>query len=356
MRSLFGFLTKDIYLSLSVILLLALSGMVLSSIAPGLYPFYLVIILLGVISFWFFSQVGFEVVAIFSKHLYIVSIFLLVLTLIIGNVTRGTIRWIPLGPLNLQPAEIVRPFILAFFAVFLTKEKLTGKRFFQAVLLLILPAFLILVQPSLGVSILTVAGFAGVVIATNFNKKYIVIGLACIALAIPVFWQVMAPYQKQRVITFLEPANDPLGAGYNSLQSVIAAGAGGVFGRGLGRGIQTQLSFLPAKQTDFIFSATAEELGLIGSGLMLLATFVILWRLTVYMGNSVNPAARAYLSGFFVTYLLQVFIHVGMNLGLLPVTGLPFPLVSSGGSSLLATMTGLGIALGAWKRYNIANV
>jgi rod shape determining protein RodA len=159
----------------------------------------------------------------------------------------------------------------------------------------------------------------------------------------------MAPYQRQRLVTFLEPTSDPLGAGYNSIQSVIAAGAGELTGRGLGRGIQTQLSFLPEKQTDFVFAAVGEELGFVGAGLMLLTTFVILFRLTKFMENSASPAARAYISGFFLTYLVQVFVHVGMNIGILPVTGLPFPLVSAGGSSLLATMMALGIALGARK-------
>lgn len=141
-----------------------------------------------------------------------------------------------------------------------------------------------------------------------------------------------------------------LGAGYNALESTIAAGAGQITGRGLGRGIQTQLSFLPAKQTDFIFSAVGEELGLLGAGIMLIATFVILLRLTIFMESAVSPAARAYISGFFFMYMVQVFVHAGMDMGLLPVTGLPFPLVSAGGSSLLATMIGLGIALGAYKR------
>ncbi|KKT54159.1 MAG: Rod shape-determining protein RodA [Candidatus Woesebacteria bacterium GW2011_GWA1_44_23] len=148
----------------------------------------------------------------------------------------------------------------------------------------------------------------------------------------------------------MTPAEDPLGAGYNSLQSTIAVGSGKIFGTGLGKGIQTQLAFLPEKQTDFIFAATAEELGMIGAGLVLLVTFVILFRLTAFLEKAVSPAARAYISGFFLIYLVQIFVHVGMNMGMLPITGLPFPLLSAGGSSLLATMTGLGIALGAYKR------
>ena len=132
------------------------------------------------------------------------------------------------------------------------------------------------------------------------------IGLGVIVLVIPIFWQIMAPYQRQRLrlVTFLSPTSDPLGAGYNSIQSTIAAGDGELSGRGLGRGIQTQLSFLPEKQTDFIFAAVSEELGFMGATLLLVVTFVILFRLTKFMENSTSPSGRAYISGFFLTYLV----------------------------------------------------
>lgn len=349
MKSLLSFLTKDIVLSVAVAFLLFLSMAILNSIAPQLFPSYFLNIAVAFLAFWFFSQIGFDVVLIFSKHFYVISIVLLVLTVIIGNVTRGTIRWIPLGPINLQPGEVVRPLLLVFFADFLTRKKVTLKVISKAILLLILPFFLILVQPSLGVSLILLVGFIGIVFASDFNKKYLIIGLSALVALAPLLWQVMAPYQKSRILSYINPGTDALGAGYNTIASTIAAGAGKLTGRGLGRGVQTQLSFLPAKQTDFIFSATAEELGFLGAGLMLAATFTVLWRLTIYMGKSSGPAGRAYLSGFFLTYLAQVFIHTGMDMGLMPVTGLPFPLVSAGGSSLLATMLGLGIALGAYK-------
>jgi len=343
-------MTKDIWLLGSITFLIVLSVVILRSVAPALFPLYFVYIFVSVLSFWFFSQVGFEIVSIFSRQLYWISIALLILTLIIGRVTNGAIRWIPIGPFTLQPAELVRPFLIAFFATYLIKGELKMGKFIKVLALLALPTFLILVQPSLGVSILTVVAFFGVLISSNFDKKYILTGLAVTLAILPIFWNLMAPYQKGRLEAFLNPSSDPLGAGYNSLQSTIAVGSGRLFGKGIGRGIQTQLSFLPEKQTDFIFAAVSEEMGIIGSSLMLLATFIILYRLTVYMEAASSPAARAFLSGFFLTYLIQVFIHTGMNMGMLPVTGLPFPLVSAGGSSLLATMTGLGIALGAYKK------
>lgn len=341
---------KDLVLGFSILFLLVLGMFVLGSLVPTLFPLYFIFLTLAIFAFWLFSQIGFDVISLFSKHFYVISIILLVLTIVIGRVTRGTLRFLPLGPLSFQPGEIVRPLLLVFFANYLTGSQITIAKLGKALLLLILPAFLILIQPSLSVSILTVVGFFGILISSRFSKKYLFFGLGAILILIPIFWQVMAPYQRQRILTFIEPGSDTLGAGYNSLQSTIAAGAGGIFGRGLGRGIQTQLSFLPEKQTDFIFAAVAEELGFVGAGFMLLATFIILSRLIRYMENAVSPQARAYISGFFLIYLVQVFIHVGMNMGILPVTGLPFPLVSAGGSSLLATMIGLGIALGAYKR------
>ena len=341
---------KDWILTVCMLLLVGISLFVLGSITPSLFPTYLIYIALGIIIFWFFSSVGFEVVSLFSKHLYVISVFLLLLTLIIGQVTRGTIRWIPIGSLAFQPAEIVRPLLLVFFATFLTQRELTLKKLIKGGLLLALPAFLILVQPSLGVAVLTVAGFFGVLLAGDFNKKYILGGFLILLALVPIFWFVMQPYQKQRVTTFLNPNSDPLGAGYNSIQSTIAVGAGKITGRGLGKGVQTQLAFLPERHTDFIFASVSEELGFVGSLLLIIGTFLILYRLTSYMEKSVNQAGRAYLSGFFLTYLVQVVVHIGMNLGLLPITGLPLPLVSAGGSSFLATMLGLGIAVGAYKK------
>lgn len=341
---------KDLSLSVAIGFLIILSIIILNSVAHTLFPGYFVYIFLAIFAFWFFSQVGFEITSLFSPHFYVVSILLLILTLIIGRITNNTIRWIPIGSFSLQPSEIVRPLILVFFANYMTNGKVNMNRLIKGLLLLLLPVGLILIQPSLSVSILTLVGFVGVLISSNFNKKYLLYGLIIMVVIVPLFWQIMAPYQKARLTSFLNPASDPLGAGYNSIQSVIAAGAGEFTGRGLGRGVQTQLSFLPEKQTDFIFAAVGEELGFVGAFLMLSAALTILFRLTKFMEKAVSPAGRAYLSGFFLTYLVQIFIHTGMNMGILPVTGLPFPLVSAGGSSLLATMVGLGIAVSAYKK------
>ena len=350
MRSVTNFLFKDITLSLSMLFLLAFSVVILNSLEKNLFPLYFVYIFTALLVFWIFSMTDFEIISLFSKYLYIISIALLLLTFIIGSVTRNTVRWIQLGPTSLQPAEIIRPFLLVFFANYLGRGEVTLKKISKALLLLLLPVVLILAQPSLGVSILTIVGFVGILMASKFNKKYLIVGLLIGVAILPIAWRAMAPYQRQRITSFLEPAKDPRGAGYNSIQATIAAGSGKIFGTGLGKGVQTQLAFLPEKQTDFVFAATAEELGLVGAGFVLLTSFLILIRLTFFMEHAVSPQARAYLSGFFLTYLIQLFVHVGMNMGMLPVTGLPFPLLSAGGSSLLATTMGLGIALGAYHK------
>src|SRR4030042_833250 len=182
-----------------------------------------------------------------------------VLPLIIGQITRGAIRWIPLGPITIQTSEIVRPFLLIFFSVYATSEEIRIKKLFKLAILKLIPVSLILIQPSLGVSIITALGIIGIVLTSKMNKKLLLSILVLIPLIVPLFWFMLAPYQRDRISGFINPQIDSLGAGYNSIQSTISVGSGKIFGRGLGKGIQTQLAFLPEKHTDFIFAAIAEE-------------------------------------------------------------------------------------------------
>jgi len=325
----------------SIGFLIALSLVVLKSVYPTIFPGYFFVALLGVTLFIIFSNIDFDIVSLFSRHFYIGSILLLILTLIIGGVTRGVVRWISLGTLTLQAAEITKPFLLVFFANNMNIRTLP---------LMAIPVFLIFIQPSLGVSFLLVLGFIGILLASEIKKINFLYLIVAALVIIPLVFSLLAPYQKLRIEAFFNPSADPLGSGYNSIQSQISVGDGGLFGRGLGKGVQTQLSFLPEKQTDFIFASIAEELGFVGAGLTLIAFFILFWRITAYMNNAANPQARAYLSGVFVMLLSQSIIHIGMNMGLIPITGVPLPLVSAGGSSFVSTMVALGIALGARKR------
>jgi rod shape determining protein RodA len=332
-----------------VVLLTLISTTVLMSINPNLYPIYFVYIVLAIIIFYIFSKIEFEFFLAFSSHLYFISIILLILPLLLGQVTRGAIRWIPIGSITIQPSEIVRPFLLLFFAKYLTDRELDLKRLVRLVPLVFLPVFLILIQPSLGVAILTIIGFLGVLIATGIKKEYLAVGFLIVVFLLPLLWFLLAPYQKQRISVFLDPSADPYGAGYNSIQSMISVGSGRLFGRGLGEGVQTQLKFLPENHTDFIFAAISEELGFVGATLTLLGLFIIFWRLISIIEKARNIPARAYVVGVFLVLFVETFIHTGMNMGLVPITGVPLPLVSAGGSALLGTMMGLAIAMNAKK-------
>ena len=332
-------------------LVLVIAGLVLfgliilRSIASSLFPFYFVYIFAAIIAFIIFSHIDFDILLLFSTHLYILSVLSLLLPLAIGEVTRGATRWIQIGSVTIQPTELIRPFLILFFAKFLVDRKLDIRNITKALILLVIPLVLILLQPSLGVAVLTLAGFSGVSLSLKYNKKLLLLmGLAGAAIS-PVFWFILAPYQKARVMALLSPVTDPGGAGYNSIQSMIAVGSGKLLGRGIGEGVQTQLYFLPERHSDFIFASIAEELGFVGAALVLALSFFLLYRIIVILERAKNPVARAFAAGVFITLFLQIAIHVGMNMGLLPITGQPLPLVSAGGSSLVATMAMLGILM-----------
>ncbi len=337
---------KDIGLTIGIVILIALSMIVLRSIAPFVFPVYFIYLFVAVLAFLFFSQIDFDSISIFYVYFYIGSIFLLIAPLVIGQVTRGTVRWIPLGPVAIQPAEIVRPFLLVFFARFFALSEVNLKRFLAGNFLFLVPFFLILVQPSLGVAVMTAIGYLGIIIASSFKKRSLVLFVLTCALLVPVLWHFLAPYQQGRVESFFSRTQDN---NYNSVQSMIAVGSGRLLGMGLGKGVETQLSFLPEKHTDFVFASIAEELGFVGAALTVGVSFFILYRIIKILEDSRGVAARIFISGVFLTLFVQTVTHIGMNMGLFPITGLPLPLVSAGGSSLVATMIALGMVIGAKK-------
>ena len=332
-----------------IVLLVSISTFVLKSISPSIYPTYFFYILAAFIIFYIFVSIDFEVLEMLSKHLYIVSVVLLFIPLIVGQATRGAVRWIPIGEFSIQPSEIVKPFLVLFFASYLTEREINIFNLIKAFLFFLIPFLLILIQPSLGVALLTLIGFLGVILTLGIKKKYILFLILVFLAIFPFIWLVLQPYQRQRIQAFLNPYRDPLGSGYNSIQAVISIGSGKFLGRGLGEGVQTQLQFLPEKQTDFVFAAISEELGFIGGFLTVFGFFCIFWILTMIIEKAKNAVARAYLSGIFLIFFSESFIHLGMNLGLLPITGIPLPFVSAGGSALIGSSISLAIALKAKK-------
>jgi rod shape determining protein RodA len=345
----FGLITLSRVLAFSIATLILLSIVILNSIGTAFFPSYYIYIAAAILIFILFSRIDFDVLMAFAPYFYIFSILLLLLPLGIGQITRGAIRWIQIGSLTFQPSELVRPFLLLFFAKYVSENVVTIKNILIGLILLIVPVFLILIQPSFGVALLITIGFAGILLTSRVPKKIFLYGIVAAIISIPLVWFVLAPYQQQRISSFLHPTNDPLGAGYNSLQSMISIGSGSIFGRGLGEGVQTQLAFLPEKHSDFVFAGVAEEMGLVGTLLLLAGIFSLFWCLIAIAESSKSEIARSYTIGICLALFIQTMIHTGMNMGMLPITGVPFPLVSAGGSALLGTMISLGIIVSGWK-------
>jgi len=333
----------DSALFLPALLLVSIGSIALTSVAPTSYPFHFLYLALAGVGFLIFSQIDKRTIRAFSPHLYILGLLLLLITPIFGENVRGSVRWIDLGPITLQTSEVIKPLLLLFLAHILSQN--FGTRRFGLALLIAIPSFiLVFLQPDLGSTIVLIAGFLGAIFIAGLPSRIILLGILIMFIGIPLSWQFLAPYQKERIHSFLDPEADPLSSGYNSIQSKIAVGGGGLTGQGLGQGTQSQLLFLPEKHTDFIFAAISEELGFIGATLIIASFGVLLWRIIVTIKKDNDIFSQIFLSGAFFIIFVQATVNIGMNLGLLPITGIPLPFVSSGGSSLLSMAVLLGIA------------
>ncbi len=322
----------------------------LFSLSPYVFPVYGLIILFSIIAFFILQRFDFDFFVYTASFLYFTSIILLVIPILTGQITRGTIRWIEIGGSQIQPAEAVRVFLILFMAVWSSKVANPLLKLFGGVALTALPFVLILIQPSLGVATITAISMLSILFVSGVNPKHLLpLVLVAIFSAVVMLFS-LAPYQRQRIESLFVGSSDPRGAGYQAIQSVIAVGSGQITGRGLGKGVQTQLNFLPERHTDFIFASISEELGLIGASWVILLVFFLPFIL-IHLSRLEGPlSAKLFLLGSGVSFAAQSFVHIGMNLKLLPITGLPLPLISYGGSSFLGSMLILGIALQAVRK------
>ena len=284
-----------------------------------------------------------------SYPIYILSILLLVAVMFGGKMVSGSRRWLPLGPLAFQPAELAKiAIILALATYFNRRTRMEAMRLKDLIVpgvLVMIPVALIIKQPDLGSGILVALVAASMILFVGVRWRTLMgCGLTMVMLS-PVIWHFLKDYQRQRVLTFLDPGKDPLGAGYHILQSMIAVGSGQFWGKGFLQGTQSQLYFLPEQHTDFVFSVFAEEWGFVGSAvLLLLFTALALWGLSVARDCKER---FGHLLAVGVTALIfwQIFINLCMVTGFLPVVGIPLPLFSYGGSSLITTLLGVGFLL-----------
>lgn len=282
--------------------------------------------------------------------IYGVTLLLLVATEFLGRMGKGAERWIDIGPLQLQPSELMKLALILALSRFLHGVLLDDvsrpTRLFPALLLILLPAGLVLMQPNLGTATILIVGGCGLIFLAGLSWKIIVPVIAIGLAVIPIGWEfALKDYQKQRVQTFLDPDSDPLGAGYNITQSKIALGSGGVFGKGFGQGTQSRLNFLPEKQTDFIFTVLGEEFGLFGLLILMGLYLALLMQGVSIAMDTRSQFGRLVAMGVCLNFLLYILINTSMSMGLIPVVGIPLPLVSYGGTALMTVLIGFGLML-----------
>lgn len=288
--------------------------------------------------------------------IYFIALVLLVLVDVIGSAGMGAQRWIDLGIFQLQPSEIMKvALILAmarYFHGLSTEEISSWRTLFLPIFLIGAPAALVLRQPDLGTALLMVFAGIGMMFLTGIHRRVFLIGGGLALLAIPFAWQFLEDYQRQRILTFLNPESDPLGAGYHIIQSKIALGSGGMWGKGFMRGTQSHLNFLPEQQTDFIFTMLGEELGMVG-GLWILGLFVSVLAYGLAISVKVRHSfGQLTVQGICLIFFFYVFTNIAMVMGLVPVVGVPLPLVSYGGTAMLSLLFGFGLVLSADIHYD----
>ena len=279
--------------------------------------------------------------------LYLAGVALLCAVFVVGETAQGAQRWLRVGPVSFQPSEFVKLTVPLMVAWFISKGDLPPRlwRIVLGGLFTLVPVVLVMRQPDLGTSLLIVASGAFVLFLAGVGWRYIAALAAFGAACVPLLWHFMHEYQRQRVLTLLDPQQDPLGAGWHIMQSTIAIGSGGIYGKGWFNGTQSQLDFLPERSTDFVFAVIGEEFGLLGT-LVLLAVYLFIVYRGLYIAARAKYMFGKLLAGALVlTFFIYVFVNIGMVSGILPVVGLPLPLVSYGGTSMVTLMAGFGIVM-----------
>lgn len=311
----------------------------------------LVYIGLGALLYTVFVLFDYKVTKQYATYFFFAGILLLVLTDLLGQTVFGSRRWIDLGFTQFQPSELMKLLFLIFSAAYFSKfEKTTVRRLVFFLFLSIIPIFLILAEPDLGTSLVMSAIIISVILVSRVPKKVLAVLFVAMVMMLPVVWTQLKPYQKDRLTTFIHPENDRLHSGYNVSQSKIAVGSGGLFGKGFSGATQSQLQFLPVAHIDFIFSGWAEATGFVGS-----IGLVLVYCLLVYRIFSIGYLAKdrfglVYCIGLGGMIFFQVFVNIGMNIGIMPVTGIPLPLVSAGGTSFLVVSASLGFVQSIYMR------
>jgi len=314
-------------------------------------------VLLGFFVFFVFSFIDIR----FLKRtnvlvfIYLLTSFILLSLLVLGTVYHGSRSWFDFGFFSFQPVDVMKLVLVLILAKYFSRRHVEirdTKHIFISGFYALVPFVLVLLQPDFGSAMIIFFIWLGMVLVSGISKAHLFVVLASGAVIFSLFWFfIFAPYQKARIVNFINPLADIHGSGYNAFQSTIAVGSGEITGKGLGFGTQSRLKFLPQPQSDFIFAAYAEEWGLVGSVLILLLYTLVIWRILYFSALGAFNFEILFGMGIAIFFMSHILINIGMNLGLLPVTGIPLPFMSYGGSHLLTEFAGLGILM-SMKKYS----
>ena len=343
----------DYFLILIIILIGSISVFAIYSTEGGNFSYYTKNHLTRLITFFLmFLVFSFVRISTWYKYAYIfyfIGLILLFFVIFFGITSSGSKRWLNLYFLNLQPSELMKIAIIVCFARYYhriqTADIQNYKFLLQPIILLIAPCYLVITQPDLGTAILIAGSGIAIIWLAGLNIKYFVYSGLILLVSLPFVVSLLEPYQKSRILTFFNPERDPLGTGYQIIQSKIAIGSGGFYGKGFLKGTQSYLEFLPEKHTDFIFTLFSEEFGFLGSIILIFLYVLLVYRI-IRIGFSCRSFfSRLFCFGFSSALFLYIFVNIAMVVGLLPIVGAPLPIMSYGGSSMLSIMLGLSIVM-----------
>lgn len=331
-------------LIIPVILIVLMSLTVLFSLNPIYFRNQFVVLFFSLVAFFIFSQISYQDFRKLTVPFYILSLILLFIVYLIGFESRGAVRWVEIFGISLQASEIVKPLMSVVLASILTRNSKKSFRIYTLALVSILPIFtLIYLQPDLGSALVFAGVYVIALVIYGIPMSWLFISFSPLILAIPLIWRSLLDYQKERIMTFFNPTFDPGGSSYNLIQAIIAVGSGGTFGRGITESTQSRLKFLPENHTDFIFASFSEKFGFFGSLLLIILFIFLLYQIYSTYLRCVDPFGKVFSICAFLFIIIQFFVNVGMNVGLVPVVGITLPFFSYGGSSLLSNFIILGI-------------
>ena len=333
----------DLGLFLPILILITISLTALFSLQINYFNSQLIYVFISVIAYFIFSHINVRIMQIYSWQIYIICLISLVFLYFFGIESRGAARWVDIFGFRIQFSEIFKPFLAFILATYFSSRSLSSNTFFVSIFFTFLIFIFILIQPDLGSSLIYATSLLMILLVVGFPLLWFGYGIISFIVASPFIWQLMHDYQRQRIFTFINPASDPLGNSYNSIQAIIAIGSGMLFGKGLGETTQSGLRFLPERHTDFIFATISEGLGFFGALIIILSMSFLLYKIYNIFLDSDDKLCKLYAVLVFSILFIQFVFNVGMNIGILPVVGITLPFVSYGGSSLLSNFILLGI-------------